>query len=197
MKQFSLTLRSLFLLLFLSLAATWLGASPYDPNKTVTVYVHGFDPHGYRQSGIYGEDTQEDFFADIPSYLGLPTTAYAEDLNKSNLFAATTYYGDTPPEYYTAQDIADIDAVTQQYGGGIPRYALIVAKYAKHLMQRTGAQQVNFVSGSMGSLVVRWLIEKDLEALASTQKIARWLSVEGVVNGNYAASKSILFKSSA
>ncbi len=183
-----------FLLIFSLLFAATLGASPYDPNKTVTVYVHGFDSHGYRKSGVYGDDTYEGFFADIPTYTGLPTTAYAEDMNKSNLFAATTYYGDTPPEYYTAADIADIDAVTQQYGGGIPRYAMIVAKYAKHLMQRTGAQQVNFVSGSMGSLVVRWLIEKDAEGLASSKKIARWLSIEGVINGNYAASKSILFK---
>jgi len=191
MKWFS---RSLLVVFFVSLFTSLLSATPYDPNKTVTIYVHGFDSHGYRRSGIYGEDTQEDFFADIPTYVGLPTTAYAEDLNKSNLFAATTYYGDTPPEYYTAQDITDIDTVTQQYGGGIPRYAMIVAKYAKHLMQRTGAQQVNFVSGSMGSLVVRWLIEKDAEGLASSKKIARWLSIEGVVNGNYAASKSILFK---
>ncbi len=190
-KKIARCIVSLFATLFL---ITNLHATPYNPDKTVTIYVHGFDPSGYRASGIFGEDTYEDFFDEIPTYIGLPTSAYAEDLNRSNLFTATTYYGDTPPAYYTQKDIEDLDAVTRQYGGGIPRYALIVAKFAKHLLQRTGAKQVNFISGSMGSLVVRWLIEKDSEGLASGQKIARWLSIEGVINGNYAASKSILFK---
>jgi hypothetical protein len=183
-----------FLLLLTFLYSVTLNAAFYDPAKTVTVYVHGFDPAGYRASGIFGEDTYEEFFNEIPAFIDLPTTANAEDLNKSNLFAATTYYGDTPPSYYTADDIAQLDAITEEYGGGIPRYAMIVAKYTKHLLERTGAQQVNFISGSMGSLVVRWLIEKDVEALASNRKIARWFSVEGVVNGNYGASKSLLYK---
>jgi hypothetical protein len=165
-----------------------LQAQSYNPNKTVTVYIHGFDPKGYRESGVFGEDIVEPFFDEIPTYIGIPTTANEEDLNKPNIFASTTYYGDTTPDYYTDADVSELDAVTKKYGGGIPRYALIVAKYAKHLLERTGAQQVNFVSGSMGSLVTRWLIEKDVENLASHKQIARWFSVEGVVNGNYAAS---------
>jgi hypothetical protein len=41
----------------------------------------------------------------------------------------------------------------------------------------------------MGSLVTRWVIEKDLENLASNKKIKSWLSIEGVIRGNHLASK--------
>lgn len=178
----------------ISLFAPFLHASLYDPNKSVTVYVHGFSPSGYRKSGVYGEDEVEPFFEQIPLFLGLPTTVDENDKFKPNVLSSTNYYGDTPPSYYTKRDILDIEAMDNQYNGGIPRYAMIVAKYAKYLMERNNAQQVNFVSASMGSLVARWIIEKDLEGLASGKKIGRWLSIEGVLNGNYAASKSILFK---
>jgi hypothetical protein len=106
-----------------------------------------------------------------------------------NVVAATTYYGDRAPPYYTTSDAADLDQVTARWGGGVPRYAMIVAKYARHLLERSGAQQVDFVSASFGSLVVRWLIEKDVEGLASQKKIARWLSAEGLLAGNWAASR--------
>ncbi len=167
----------------------------HNPNDTVTVYVHGFSSHGAGESDtVYGTDIYESFMDDIPTFLGLPTINNPEDVNKTNVFAATGYYGDTPPSYYTEQDIADVEAVTEEFGGGIPRYALIVAKYAKHLMERTGAKQVNFIGASMGGLVTRYLIEKNVEGLAADKKIARWLTLEGVVNGNYAASKDDLLK---
>ena len=175
--------KNVFVLFWLLVAVvSFVEAKAYDLKDTVTVYVHGFDTQGYRQNGVYGDEKVEPLFANSDYFLG------------DHLIASVGYYGDTPPEYYTQQDIDDIDAVTKQYGGGIPRYAMIVAKFTKHLLVRTGAKQVNFISGSMGSLVTRWLIEKDVEGLASEKKIARWLSIEGVVNGNYAASESLLFK---
>ena len=167
----------------------------HNPNNTVTVYVHGFSGHGAGKTGkVYGADEYESFMNDIPTFLGLPTINNPKDENKTNVFAATGYYGDTPPSYYTKQDIEDVKKVTEEFGGGIPRYALILAKYSRHLMQRTGAKQVNYVSGSMGALVTRYLIEKNLEGLAGKKKIARWLTLEGVVNGNYAASNNDLLK---
>jgi len=167
----------------------------HNPNDTVTVYVHGFSGHGAgKTDAVYGEDEHESFMDGIPTLLGLPTINNPEDENKTNVFSATGYYGDTAPSYYTQKDKDDIEAVTEEFGGGIPRYALIVAKYSKHLMERTGAKQVNFISGSMGALVTRYLIEKNLENLASDKKIARWLTLEGVVNGNYAASNDDFLK---
>src|SRR6185436_2876489 len=78
------------------------------------------------------------------------------------------------------------------WGGGVPRYAQIIADYARELMRRSGARQVNFVSASFGSLIVRWLIEKDVGELASRGQIARWANVEGVLAGNWAASRDPL-----
>jgi hypothetical protein len=42
--------------------------------------------------------------------------------------------------------------------------------------------------------VTRWLIEKDIEHLASEKMIDKWLSIEGVIRGNYAASNSVLME---
>jgi pimeloyl-ACP methyl ester carboxylesterase len=183
-------LKKLLPMIILLLSIVNLQAFTQNPNQSVTIYVHGFDPSGYKKSGVFGTDEVESFFNDIPTFLGLPTIANQEDKNKPNVVSSTTYYGDTAPEYYTKLDEQEVADKAE----GIPRYALILAKYAKHLLQRTGAKQVNFISGSMGALVTRYMIEKDLENLASTKKIARWMTIEGVLNGNYAASKSKLFK---
>src|SRR5262245_2246323 len=162
-----------------------------DPNRTVTIWVHGFDRAGVDRHGIYGDDLLLESVADSVAALGhLPVLRPPSPTPPPpNVVAATTYYGDHPPAYYLAPDVTDIDQVTARWGGGVPRYAMIVAKYARHLLERSGAQQVNFVSASFGSLVVRWLIEKDVEGLASQRKIARWLSAEGLLAGNWAASR--------
>src|SRR6185436_3040213 len=86
----------------------------------------------------------------------------------------------------------EVEGVTSEWGGGVPRYAAIVARYARHVMEESGATQVNFVSASFGSLIVRWLIEKDVGGLAGEGRIARWLSAEGLLAGNWAASQDDL-----
>jgi len=121
--------------------------------------------------------------------MGLPILDPSTGSPPPNVVAATRYYGDTPPSYYSPADVDEVDQVTARWGGGVPRYALIVAKYARRLLQRSGARQVNFVSASFGSLVVRWLIEKDVGGLAGEGKIARWLSAEGLLCGNWVASR--------
>jgi hypothetical protein len=161
----------------------------HDPNRTATIYLHGFDPDGAEVTGVFGEDVQEQLLGVIGDMAGLPLLENGEAVNS---IAATTYYGDTPPSYYTATDIAELDAVTAAYGGGMPRYGLIAAKYARHIMDRTGASQVNIVSASMGTYVARWMIEHDSDGLASEGRIARWLSLEGVLSGNWAASNDSL-----
>ncbi len=164
----------------------------HDPNATATIVIHGFDPDGVDTEGVFGaDDLQEELLFSVADFAGLPVNDGSSNL-PVNVIATTTYYGSTPPSYYSAQDIAELEAVTSQYGGGIPRYALIIAKYARHIMDRSSASQVNFVSASMGSFVGRWMIEKDSDGLASTGKIARWLSLEGVLCGNWAASNEVV-----
>ena len=164
----------------------------HDPSRTATVFVHGFDPAGATQTGVFGRDEVDPLLEQAAALLGLPTTGQPGGLERANVVTTTRYYGDTPPPYYDGTDLADLQAVTAAWGGGVPRYALIVAKYARHVLEVSGADQVNIMSASFGSLIARWLIEKDVEHLASQGRIARWLSVEGVVAGNWAASQEDL-----
>jgi hypothetical protein len=166
--------------------------APHDPNRTATVFVPGFRLNGPGDDGVYGADDHDAVLDELAEFYALPTINQPAGESAPNVVAGTSFYGAEPPEYYTAGDVAEVAAVTAQWGGGVPRYALIVAKYAEHVMERSGAAQVNFASASMGSLVVRWLIEKDVEGLASAGKIARWLSLEGILAGNWAASRDEL-----
>jgi hypothetical protein len=161
------------------------------PSRTVTIYIHGYSKDGYNRNGVYGDINQDTVVDNLAYMTNLPTMENFDE-NSTHILAVATYYGDQAPAYYTQKDLDDIDAVTKTYGGGIPRYAAIIAKFAKHVMEETKADKLNIVSASMGSLVTRWLIEKDLENLASQKKIKKWLSIEGVIRGNYAASNDIL-----
>ena len=181
----------------LALFATLVGfAAPatasHDPNRTVTVYVHGFDRIGADRHGVYGVDIHETLEDSLAAMAGLAVADTLGGPVPPNAVTATTYYGDTAPPYYSAGDRAEIDRLTSAWGGGVPRYAYIVARYAQHVLERSGADQVNFVSASLGSLVVRWLIEKNVAGLAGAGRIARWLTIEGLIAGNWAASRDAL-----
>ncbi len=185
-------LRSLIVLIVSAASFAEGNISTHNPNTTATIVIHGFDPDGASQEGVFGEDVlDEELLLQVGGFAGLPVSDGSATL-PINVVATTTYYGDTPPSYYSAQDIAELNSVTKQYGGGIPRYALIIAKYAQHIMDRSDASQVNIVSASLGSFVGRWMIEKDSASLASDGKVARWLSLEGVLCGNWAASNELI-----
>lgn len=156
----------------------------YDPLTTIIVYVHGYDPDGYLSTGVFGEDMWEQSLHTMAVMLDQPT--WQEDSTASNQIAATSYYGSIPPQYYTPTDIAEDAAHTS-----IPQYALRLAKYIIHVLERApGAEAVNVVSASMGTEVARYMIEHDLEGLSSTNKITRWTTVVGVTIGNWAASNT-------
>ncbi len=157
--------------------------------KVITIYVHGYQEKGYQEDHAYGQKWYNTFRTNLIKYTGLPTMGtYEWNDNFNNMLTSVDYYGKTAPDYYSQQDIDDIEKVTQEYGGGIPRYATIVAKFAKDILAHSKAEKINIISVSMGSLVTRWLIEKDVEHLASEKKIEKWITVEGVVRGNYALS---------
>ena len=161
----------------------------HDPARTVTVYVHGFDDSGADRHGVYGADIHEALEDTIAALVGLPVADTSGGPLAPDAVTATTYYGDTAPGYYTPADRDSIDRLTAAWGGGVPRYAYIVARFAQHALERSGAQQVNFVSASFGALIVRWVIENNMAGLAGSGCIARWLSVEGLIAGNWAASR--------
>lgn len=157
------------------------------PFKTATIVVRGFENSGASATGTFGSDKVNSTVEALAASIGLPTSTV--NPLAPNQVAYTDYYGNTPPAYYTQSDLDDLTSVTNAYGGGIPRYAVIVAKYAKHVMQRSGAEQVNLLGVSMGGLVSRWIVEKDIEGLVSSGKVARWIVIEGVVAGNWICSE--------
>ena len=147
------------------------------PASTVTIHVHGWNLSGSTDDGVFGDDRGGGATVDgIIKYAGLPhgqrTPAAA------NQIVGTEYYGNKYPSYYTTADIGLIDSLR-----GIPRYAAIVGKYARHVMQRAGAEGVNLTCHSMGCEISRYLIENDVEKLITDGKLRRWVSFAGVVNG--------------
>ncbi len=162
--------------------------------KAITIYVHGFSKTGYKRVGTYGAPEAIDANEESKNIVGFSTNYQGSDTNfDENIIISTSYYGNQSPDYYSQKDIDDVESSQ----AGIPRYAMIVAKYAKQKMIESGATKVNFLSVSMGSLVTRWLIEKNLEDLAAQKQIGKWFSAEGVVAGNYAASDPTLVKISS
>lgn len=156
------------------------------PHQVATVVVHGFNPGGASSTGVFGEDSSVAYLEEIATTLGLPTSLVAP--SAPNQVAYTTYYGDQYPYYYTAQDIRDMESLAVTDGPGVPMYAAIMGKYAREVMRRSGATQINLMGLSFGGLISRYMIEKDVEALASSGSIARWICIDGVVAGNYAAT---------
>lgn len=148
-----------------------------DPAKTVTIQIHGWNLSGSTKDGMVGDDRGGGDIVDgIRRFSSLPHASSAP--TAPNQITATEYYGAKLPSYYTAADEAEVKALK-----GVPRYALIVAKYARFVMQRSGAEGINLTCHSMGCLISRYLIENDVGGLASEGRIKRWVSFAGVVNG--------------
>lgn len=148
-----------------------------DPAKTITIHVHGWNLSGASKTGRIGDDRGGGSTVDgIRRFTSMPHGSTSP--TAPNQIIGTEYYGKTFPSYYTATDIAEVSALK-----GIPRYATIVGKYARYVMQRSGAEGVNLTCHSMGCLISRYLIENDVAGLASEGKIRRWVSFAGVVGG--------------
>lgn len=157
--------------------------------KTVTIYVPDYQKNGYALNGIYGQSFESDFIDTLVEFTVLPTLENYNKESFTNLLTAVEYYGDEVPFYYDFIDSTDLNRVTQEYGGGIPRYAMIVAKFANYVLEETEADKVNIISQGMGSLITRWMIEQNVEQLASNQKIQKWMSIDGMILGNYLLSQ--------
>lgn len=177
----------LTLLIVFFLAGPLAAQGTYDPSCVATIFIDGIDGDGPDQTGVFGVDIQNDLVDEFACLLGTQTGVNSPTAR--NQITLCDYYGDESPTYYSAADNATLSAIDSQYGGGGPRYAFIVGRFARRVMERSGAKQVNLLAGSMGALVGRWIIEHDVEGLASGGKIARYLTVEGIVCGNWAADK--------
>lgn len=124
------------------------GGAVEAPSQVPTVVVRGFDQSGASRTGMFGVDLHNDAATDLAATLGLPTSDVSPFAR--NQVAYTDYYGTQYPPYYNQQDIDELTSVTAAYGGGVPRYALIIAKFVREVMARTGAKQVNLLRQALG-----------------------------------------------
>jgi hypothetical protein len=100
-----------------------------------------------------------------------------------NQLIGIEYFGAVPADYLTEADRAEIEAYPHQTDAALHRYALVVAKGIERRMLETGATHVNVICHSMGCHIARYMIENDIEGLASASKLVRWGTVAGVICG--------------
>lgn len=153
----------------------------FDPDETMTVFVNGFDPNGTNSTGDYGRVRISSMLRRVVGRLSLPLGDVAP--TAPNQITEVQYYGTNPSAYLTPQDVQEIDSAPR----GVPRYARIVAKFIRHVLGQSGAKHVNLIGGSLGGLITRYVIELDLEGLASSGLIVRWLNVESTAGGVWVA----------
>lgn len=189
MKSISRNLKSIvFVGAVLAVAMMTLPAHAvnYNPNTAIMVYIHGFDNDGWTYTTEFGNDSTINDIAEpvnqIAAFTGRPTNI--ADPTAPNQVCGATYYGTIPPSWYTAADIAADTAMPSS----VPKYALRMAKYIKHVLDRSGATSAIVLSGSFGTEITRYMIEHNLCSLASDQMISRWMPIVGVLQGNWAAS---------
>jgi hypothetical protein len=167
---------------------TTSGQKVYDDPNTITVWLHGYTNHtaASLQATTYGSIIGCGDVGDALTTYG-PSVPCGRDPagdTAPNQVVAVEYYGAQPPAWMSAQDIMEVEQYPYLGGPtGLQRYGLIVAKFIRWRMAHTGATHVNIACHSMGCLLTRYVIENDIEQLASENKIVRWVTGAGVIGG--------------
>lgn len=163
----------------------FIGQKVYDPAVTMTVHVHGFSVVGEAdfEAQVYGRTKG-------PGDIGGGVLAFAPGIpdgevepEAPNQLISVGYYGAVPADWLTPEQIAEVEALDHRTTDALRRYALIVGHFIRHRMALSGARHVNLLCHSMGCHVSRYLIEHDINRLASENVIVRWSTVAGVVAG--------------
>lgn len=165
-----------------------LPAADFDNDTTITVHVHGFNNNSTADLAkeVYGAHKSCSGMLGALAGYGVerPCGNTPDGHTAPNQLASVEYYGDLPAPFYTPDDIAEIEQFPYAGGPlGLQRYGLVVAKFIRHKLDVSGATHVNMVCHSMGCLITRYLIENDLEGLASEGRFVRWHTSAGVLAG--------------
>jgi hypothetical protein len=81
-------------------------------DKTVTIYVHGFEKGGFELAQGYGDDYTNNFTDKRSQFTQYPKLADYDKNNFSNVLTSVEYYGDEAPSYYDESDVNDLTAIT-------------------------------------------------------------------------------------
>ena len=133
-------------------------------------------PHGLQRSRRGAADLR----AEHPVRLQQPGRRHGAESGHRHgvLREAAGHDVDDAPGHRGGGAVPDLGGPT-----GLQRYGLILGKFIKWRLAYTGANYANLVCHSMGCLISRYVIENDIEGLASSQKIVRWETNAGVVAG--------------
>lgn len=162
------------------------GPKQYDSAETITVWLHGFYNKDSEEMGkmVYGEDRGCGGVQGDLKLFGIDLPCGESDATASvNQFSRVEYYGGTPADWMTNDDMWDIEKYPYDGAAALERYARIAARFIRHKLDVTGAKWVNLTCHSMGCYVTRFIIEHDLQDLASEGRFVRWITSAGVIAG--------------
>ncbi len=164
------------------------GSKVWKNDTTISIWVHGFTNKSEEKLAKtpYGEVKGCGDVFEKMQKLGVkrPCGDTPEGAKKPNQLVAVEYYGKKPAAWLSAKDVKEIEAWPYDKGAlGLQRYALIVAKFARHRLKSSAATHINFICHSMGCLIIRHLLENNYENLAAENRIVRWMTNTGVIAG--------------
>lgn len=163
-------------------APVFTGVKEYNNDTTINIWVHGWsntnpDEEQYgRERGCGGilEDMRW-FGVEKPCSDGVRT--------EPDQIAKFEYFGNTPADWLTPGQIAEIEKYPLGGADTLHRYALITAMYIRRKLDQTGATHVNLACHSYGCLISRYMMENNLLGLAGENRFVRWFSSAGVIAG--------------
>jgi hypothetical protein len=168
-------------------APAMTGKKEYVNQTTLTVWVHGFSNKSPEdmKTDMYGRDRGCPDILESLAPLGIqgPCGDTAEGSVAPNQFSKVEYYGGVPDKWLSEADVAEIEQYSWDGKDTLRRYALIVAKFLRHKLTVSGATHIAVACHSMGCLVTRYVIEHDLEHLASENRFTRWFTSAAVLAG--------------
>lgn len=163
------------------------GTKEYVNDTTITVWVHGFSNKSSSEMKdiVFGRDRGcSGVLDDLRGYgFDRPCSDEPGGATAPNQMTAVEYYGGKPADWLTTEQVAEIEQYPYSGPTALHRYGLIVAKFIRHKLEVSGATHVNLACHSMGCFVLRYVIENDLEGLASERRFVRWFTSAGVIAG--------------
>ena len=165
-----------------------------NPDRTVTIYLHGYAGAGLDHDATIGEELFSDEVAPLQEFLDIPSGE--EDPFAPNQIAGVEYMGNRLPDpetsYFDWDDYWELAELFPPAGeGGVPLHATVVAKFARHVLERSGAEGINIVGASFGGTISRYLMANDIDGLCSEGLVSRWVTLEGGVNGIWIAQNPL------
>lgn len=158
----------------------------YTSDTTLTVYVHGFELYSEDElaAKTYGDDTGCGM-TDNLKWFGpdRPCSTDAGGSTASNQYTSLEYYGQKAASWISSPDRTEIEKHPEEGVEALQRYSLITAKFIRHKLKVSGATNVNLLCHSMGCLIIRNMIERNMENLASEDRFTRWVTVSGALSG--------------